>query len=435
MLPNGNLFVGGDFNNLTGNPLVSNIGIWDGTRWRGTGLGFEDDSTGFLGADGYAVAVNPQGQVFVGGEFEYIGGAPYSRIAMWDGTNWNNLGAGVDGDVSALVIRGDDLYVGGSFSNAGGITAVRVARYNMRTKTWSALGSGLPNGYVNAFAFVGNTLYAGGGGFPAQTECCLWKFDGTTWSPFSQKYITREFRATFTQTAVRALASDGQRLLVGGYYVDLYPRANPDQRINANNLFVYDPRDDSIALFGDGTDATTGVANGKYGAVVRAITIAGDGIYIGGEFTSINTVAALNIARLDANGWSALGTGTLDETPENFDEGVSTIAQNGADLYVGGKFSTAGVQAFNIAKWSTQSRSWSALGDCGITRNAESVSIERVASIVIQPAGLPNAGLYAAGGILAAGCEPSTGFAAWYGVGGGGNAPLTPRAFVPLIRR
>lgn len=420
VLSTGNVFVGGEFNG-SGLPLVSNLAYWDGTRWRGTGLGFEDSSTAFLGADGYAVVVNAEGQVFVGGEFEQIGGLPYNHIAMWDGSEWYDVGGGVDGDVSALLIKGDDLYVGGGFSVVGnGITAVRVAKYNMRTKTWSALGNGLPGGYVNALTFVGDTLYAGGSRFPSQVDCCLYKWDGQTWSPWSQRYRTNEFVFSSARTAVYALASDGQRLFVGGGFVDAETRAD-GTRIVANDIFLYDPRDDSIGLFGTGTD------NGTVPAYVRAITLAPDGLYIGGQFNSIAGKAALNIARLDANGWEGLGTGVLGEEPV-----VDAIVANGTDLYVGGSFETAGVRAFNIARWNTQSRSWSDLG-CGITRNAETISIERVADLAVQPAGLPKPGLYATGGIVGAGCKLSQGFAVWNGITA--SVPQTVRVFLPAVRR
>ncbi|MBC8074562.1 MAG: hypothetical protein H7Y32_00675, partial [Chloroflexales bacterium] len=422
LLPDGKIFVAGDFND-SGRPLVSNIAFWDGARWRGTGLGLEDGSTAFLGGDGYAVAVNDAGQVFVGGDFEELGGLPFSRIAMWDGSAWQDLGGGVDGDVSALLIRGDELYVAGGFSTVGnGITAVRVAKWNMRTKTWSAVGNGPPGGYVHALAFVGDTLYAGGGDFPSNVECCLWKFNGAEWAPFSQRYRSEFFAGPFgSESTVLALASDGQRLFVGGAFLDIEQR-NPLQRFETNELFVYNPADDSVALFGAGAD------NGTVPARVRAITIANDGIYVGGQFTSIASTAALNIARLSGGGWSALGTGVLGE-----DVVVGAIAANGADIYVGGSFETAGVQAFNIARWNAQSRSWSALG-CGIARNGETVSIERVASLAVQPQGLPNAGLYVAGGILEAGCKPSVGFAIYRDVGAR-QAPQTGRALVPLVRK
>jgi len=52
-----------------------------------------------------------------------IGGVSATNIAKWDGTNWSALGTGLgtgDGDtVSALAIWGDNLYVGGYFTNAG----------------------------------------------------------------------------------------------------------------------------------------------------------------------------------------------------------------------------------------------------------------------------------------------------------------------------
>ncbi|MBC8160267.1 MAG: hypothetical protein H7Z42_03525 [Roseiflexaceae bacterium] len=429
VLPDGRVFIGGDFND-GGEPLLSNIGIWDGTRWRGTGLGLED-GPGFLGADSYAVAVNAQGQVFVGGEFETLGGLPFRHIAMWDGNDWQDIG-GTDGDVSALLIRGDELYVAGGFTRVGNnLPASKIARYNMTTKTWSALGTGLPGGYVNTIAFVGEMLYAGGTEFPSDVDCCLWKYDGATWAPFSQRYRTQPFFDVGTRTNVLALASDGQRLIVGGRFLDLDERATGAQvggQDGINEIFVYNPADDSVALFGTGAD------NNQYPASVRTIAIASDGIYIGGQFKSINGVAAINIARVDANGWAALGTGAFSAPDDDLDDGVSTIVEYGGDLYVGGHFETAGVEAFNIARWNKQAQQWSALG-CGIARNGETLSVEQVSEIAIQPAGLPNAGLYAAGGIAEAGCAPSMGFAIWNGIGGPLPAPGANRVFVPFTQR
>jgi hypothetical protein len=423
VLPDGALFVGGDFND-TGLPKVTNLAIWDGERWRGTGYGFEDGSTAILGGDGYAVAVHPSGQVFVGGDFTEIGGLPYAHIAMWDGEDWHAIG-GTDGDVSALVLRGDELYVGGGFSQVGdGVAAIRVAKYHVLNKTWSAIGDGLPEGYVNTLAFVGDTLYAGGSGFPSQTECCLWKWNGQTWAPFSERFRTDPFFAAFARTTVLALASDGEQLLVGGVFLDLYARADSSQ-ILVNDLFVYNPSADTIAIFGSGAD------NNDLPSSINALTLAADGIYVGGRFTSIDGVAALNIAQLGTGGWAALGSGVQGDDPV-----VSTIVSNAEFLYVGGAFEVAGGEAFNIARWSPTSRSWSTLG-CGITRNGETVSIARVAEIAIQPAGLPNAGLYAAGGIYAAGCKPAMGFAAWYGVGASAPAPgeLSYQRWLPLVVR
>jgi hypothetical protein len=44
--------------------------------------------------------------------------------------------------VSALAVVGNEVYVGGYFTSAGGVSANCVARFNTQTNTWSALGTG-----------------------------------------------------------------------------------------------------------------------------------------------------------------------------------------------------------------------------------------------------------------------------------------------------
>jgi hypothetical protein len=56
---------------------------------------------------------------------------------------------------------GTDLYIGGLFSAAGGISAGNVCKYNTITSKFSALGTGA-NNYVFAFGVVGIDLYIGG---------------------------------------------------------------------------------------------------------------------------------------------------------------------------------------------------------------------------------------------------------------------------------
>src|SRR5207244_2479119 len=74
--------------------------------------------------------------------------------------------------VNALAVSGSDLYAGGSFTNAGGVAATNIAKWN--GSTWSALGSGM-NGFVSALAVSGTDLYAGGG-------CsCVAKWNGSSW--------------------------------------------------------------------------------------------------------------------------------------------------------------------------------------------------------------------------------------------------------------
>ena len=74
--------------------------------------------------------------------------------------NWvGGFGSGTNGVVDAIAVSGNDLYVGGAFTQAGGITANNVAVWDAIPGTWSALGSSTANGTsgtVNAMAVSGS---------------------------------------------------------------------------------------------------------------------------------------------------------------------------------------------------------------------------------------------------------------------------------------
>src|SRR4051794_16944451 len=49
----------------------------------------------------------------VGGSFSRAGNVEARGVALWDGSRWWPLGGGVDGQVFALALSNDGLYVGG----------------------------------------------------------------------------------------------------------------------------------------------------------------------------------------------------------------------------------------------------------------------------------------------------------------------------------
>jgi len=76
---------------------------------------------------------------------------------------WTNLGSGMDNCVDTLAVGPQGvLYAGGFFTDAGGVLANNIARWNPATAVWTKLGSGM-DGSVQALA-VGpqGVLYAGG---------------------------------------------------------------------------------------------------------------------------------------------------------------------------------------------------------------------------------------------------------------------------------
>ena len=55
--------------------------------------------------------------LYVGGDFTNAGGVSVNRIAMWDGHQWTALGSGVSGPVLAIAIQDTHLSIVGDFDS------------------------------------------------------------------------------------------------------------------------------------------------------------------------------------------------------------------------------------------------------------------------------------------------------------------------------
>ncbi len=181
----GNLYAGGDFS-AAGTVAANNIAKWGGNAWSALGLAT-------LSLNGYvcALALDSSGNLYAGGAFTRAGRVSANNIAKWNGSSWSALGSGVAGQVNALAFDSSgDLYVGGEFTTASGVSANNVAKWN--GSTWSGLGSGVSGvnfegygPYVFSLALdKSGSLYAGGyftnaGGVGAN---CIAKWNGSSWS-------------------------------------------------------------------------------------------------------------------------------------------------------------------------------------------------------------------------------------------------------------
>jgi len=170
-----NVYVAGYFTSAGGVP-VNYIAKWNPNTsiWSALGSGL-----GPSGIDIYSIAIDSVDNVYVGGQFTSAGGISVNNIAKWNSnTNvWSALTSGINFYVISIAIDSvDNVYVGGQFTTAGGVSANNIAKWNPNTSTWSALGTGTNTGAninVKTVAIDSvNNVYIGGsftsaGGVPA----------------------------------------------------------------------------------------------------------------------------------------------------------------------------------------------------------------------------------------------------------------------------
>jgi uncharacterized delta-60 repeat protein len=131
--PDGKVLIGGDFTQVGGGGSGSSVRMHL-ARLAADGaldLSFNPGATGPV----YALAVQPDGRILVGGEFLGIGGGtgtvPRARIArlMSDGSVDPTFDPGADGSVFALFVQRDgSILAGGAFTSLAGETRRRIGR-------------------------------------------------------------------------------------------------------------------------------------------------------------------------------------------------------------------------------------------------------------------------------------------------------------------
>jgi len=197
------LIVGGTFTRA-GDQAVGLVGAWDGTNWHALGAGLDTlasvpGTCQWASTPSIFTLTEYQGDLIAGGSFSLTAsGDSVHCIARWDGTSWQPFGGGMDGGhgtglsdcappwVFALTVWNGDLIAGGSFETAGGVRALRVARWD--GTSWHAMGSAWETGRggaVWALAVTShNELIAGGWLQQPGTNFNKWqvaRWNGTDW--------------------------------------------------------------------------------------------------------------------------------------------------------------------------------------------------------------------------------------------------------------
>ncbi|MEO8286509.1 MAG: S-layer homology domain-containing protein [Chloroflexota bacterium] len=284
----GDVYVGGRFMTAN-NQVTNNIARWDGAAWHSIGSGLD----GSVGPLVRSIVVSGT-EVYAGGFFTGTGGVPLGRVAHWSGTYWDDMGGGVSGGgpqylgplVSAIAISGTDVYVGGDFLQAGGLTVNSIARWD--GTRWHSLGTGV-QGAVRSISISGDDLYVGGGfttagGVPANN---IARWDGSGWHPVGQG----------TDDSVFTTVVSGTNLYAGGIFRSVY---DPDgTSVPASCVARWDSVGGHWNVMGDQTN---------YFGFTGSLAVSGNRVYAGG-------VATNGLLQYDGSTWTPLGSGvnsTLD---------------------------------------------------------------------------------------------------------------------------
>jgi trimeric autotransporter adhesin len=310
------IFVGGLFS-MAGDVQANNVARWEGDGWHPLETGSQD---GENGVNGEVFALEfIGGALYVGGSFSEAGGLPANNIAVWTyGNFWASLGSGVNGRVRALVYN-NFLFAGGDFSQAGGVTAHRIARWD--GLLWNSMGSGT-DGRVNALAVADNGVYVGGqfthAGGISVNNIARAHWAGNLWEPLG------DGEENGVNMPVTALEFAAGVLYVGGFF-------NAAGGLSAQGIAMWTGQHWSVL--------ESGAIN------INAIAVLNDDLYIGGSFGQAGDIWANSVARWDGEHWASLGIGSGNGVGGIMAPIVSSLAVRENSLVVGGGLTIAGGQA------------------------------------------------------------------------------------------
>lgn len=359
-----NVYIGGNFL-LAGGLLADAFASWDGAKWSSVG------TPGRMNGVASAVrAIAGDGtNLYIGGLLTSFSQTNANFVARFDGANWYSLGTGLSGSstptvtsptINAIAIDGNNVYVGGSFTSAGGVGVQNIARWD--GTNWYGMGS--PGGLVYSITARTNGVYAAGSayGLSGYADPFFSRWDGTNW----QDALNFNTNDTFFQTYINdnvpgmdTAAFQDTNIYVGGHFNNIWHDPTLTYGTNSQNILRFDGT--YVRIVGTGLNSN-----------VVTMAVLGTNLYVGGPFTNAGGITVSCIARWDGNNWFDVGGGVVGRGT------ISTLATVGNYLYAGGTFTNmGGVPANHIAKW--DGTNWSALGN-GTLYSSTSGTVSAVAA-------------------------------------------------------
>jgi hypothetical protein len=338
-----------------------------------------------------ALTVTP-GALYVGGKFTDAGGiANADRIATWNGSAWGAVSSSTQqitsGEVFAVAVSGGKVYAGGTFTATGG--ANNLAVWNGASWAPFCTVPGETIGNVNALQVIGPTLYVGGDfqdGAGIETADYLLACDLASGLPDD---TTVDPVHPFSGPIKALTATSNGTLYAGGRFGNL-------ENIPAADNVAYLPQGGTWQPMGSG-GGTCGCALDAY---VRGLASDGTNVFVGTEGSNVAGIAqADHVVKWDGAQWSAMGSNTAG-TDGWFPAATNIydLTSVGSNVFATGTFQNANgdARADNVA-WFDGTK-WQPVGSNG-AGNGPWVGEGSALALVERQ-------LYAAGNFTSAGGDP-----------------------------
>ena len=316
-LSDSTLYAGGSFGSI-GGKLRNHIAALDAAT--GEATNWDPDTTNYNNETVYSLFVNGS-EIFVGGEFGYIGGQKREALASVDtstglATTWDPA-LGYDSVVYNLTKSGTTLYIGGRYTTICGKARDSISAFDLTSHTITAWDAKMSNGYQsmrgvwaiaphNNLVYLGGCFYAMGG----QRREGLASVDATSgtitsWDPNPSGGIS-------------AFAISGSTLYVGGGFLTIGEQSRR-----------------ALAAFDTSTGLLTDLSLNFSGGYVSSLRLYGDQLLLGGGFKTVegqarNALASINLETGHLTPWCPIGDNSNNE--------ARVLSLRESDLFVGGYF-------------------------------------------------------------------------------------------------
>lgn len=329
--PDGRLLIGGFFTQIlsTNRNRIARLNI-DGTLDGSFNPGAGADSSVL------ALALQPDGRILAGGTFSSFNSISRPSIVRLN-TNGTvdatfTPGAGANGPVYAMALQSNGkILIGGEFTTFNGVARTRVARLNANGTLDTTFNAGVgPNDSVRSILFQADGKIVLGGSFTSVAGTALNRVARLNSDGSLDTGFMNSLSGANGSVFAMALQSDG-KVLVGGDFT----RFNDVTRNRLTRLNT-DGSSDPTINFGAGADA-----------FVAALAVQPDRkIILGGGFTTYDGQRRLRIARI--HGGSIYGPGSLEFSRVEFlagessTNGIVTVRRRGGTVgAVGVNFTTS----------------------------------------------------------------------------------------------